>query len=43
MLYWYQIGDKTYYVAKVSKFYVEKGYLYVNLYFADQNILKVLK
>ena len=24
---WYQIGNRTCYIPKVSKFYVEKGYL----------------
>ena len=24
---WYQIGNRTCYILKVSKFYVEKGYL----------------
>ena len=27
--YWYVVGNKTCYVLKVSKFYVEKG-IYVN-------------
>ena len=45
---WYQIGSKTSFIPKVSKFYVGEGYLYkqalkfhhwqVNLYFTDQNI-----
>ena len=24
---WYQIVGKTFYITKISKFYVEKGYL----------------
>ena len=47
---WYQIGNRTCYIQKVSKFYAEKGYLcqqawkchllHVNMYFTDQNIMQ---
>ena len=47
---WYQIGKRTCYIPKVSKFYVEKGYpceqawkchlWHVNVYFIDKNIMQ---
>ena len=49
-LNWYRIGDKTYYIPKVSKFSVERGYLCqqawkchlqdVNVYFTHQSIMQ---
>ena len=46
---WYQIGNETCYIAKVSKFYVEKGYLCLQTWkchhwhvsFTDQNIMEM--
>ena len=48
---WYQIGNKIYFIPKVSKFYVGKGYLcqqaskchhcQVNVYFTDKNIRSI--
>ena len=40
---WHQIGDKTYYIPKVSKFYVEIKYLcdrHVNVYYTGKNIMQ---
>ena len=45
---WYQIGNKTCYISKVIKFYIEKEHLKslskrletVILYFTDKNIMQ---
>ena len=40
---WHQIGDKTYYIQKVSKVYVEIKYLcdrHVNVYYTGKNIMQ---
>ena len=47
---WYTIWTKTYYIPKVSKYYLEKGYLYkqawkchlwhVNVYFTSHNAMR---
>ena len=45
---WYQMGSKTFYISRVSKYYVEKGYVnrlvnvlrHVNEYFTDKIIMQ---